>query len=88
MVKDGFDFFKEVDIMLRAEQSRGGASRAGGVSDFAAGGEVMSLLRRRTMMEEIGSSGMIRGSFTPEEHTENYVLTLPQSCNRCNQWYD
>ena len=41
----------------------------------------MSLLRRRTMMEEIGSSGMIRGSFTPEEHTENYVLTLPQSCN-------
>lgn len=31
-------------------------------------------------MERTGGSGMIRGSFTPEEHTGNYLLTLPQPC--------
>lgn len=40
----------------------------------------MSLLRRRMMMGETGGDEMIRGSFTPEEHTGNYTLTLPQSC--------
>lgn len=40
----------------------------------------MSLMRRREMMEEIGGGEMIRGSFTPEEHTGNYILILPQSC--------
>ncbi len=40
----------------------------------------MSLLRRRAMMERTEGSGVIRGSFTPEEHTGDYLLTLPQPC--------
>ena len=40
----------------------------------------MSLLRRRTMMEEIGSGGMIRGSFTPETNLTEYSIELEREC--------
>lgn len=45
----------------------------------------MSLLRRRTMMENTGS-GIIRGSFTPESNQNIYTLHLPGICQSFIVW--